>query len=188
MSEAGKRVAPPKDEVTTGLPAVVNAATRLLVLGSLPSRKSIELQQYYGNPQNVFWRIMADLAVADAQLSYPERLRQLGDAGIGLWDVLAAAVRPGSLDARIDSRTARCNDFSALLAAYPAIQRIAFNGKTAARLFRQDQKAMAAVAHHGVELADLPSTSPAHAAMAFDEKCRRWREALVFRHEEAARA
>ena len=181
MRRVDDPVVPASTEVTSGLPPVVSLETRVLLLGSLPSEKSIELQQYYGNSRNAFWRIMGGIAGAGPDLAYPERLRRLNEAGIGLWDVLAAAVRPGSLDARIDLRTARCNDFRSLLAAYPSIRCIGFNGRTAARLFRQNTAAMEAVSKHAIELADLPSTSPAHAAMRVDEKCRRWSEVVAFR-------
>ena len=159
---------------TTGLPPVVDVHTRVLVLGSLPSQRSIELQQYYGNARNAFWRIMGAIADAGAEHPYPERLQRLRSAGIGLWDVLAAAVRPGSLDARIELASAQTNDFQRLLSDCPSIRCIGLNGKTAARLFRRDRQAMQAVADRRIELADLPSTSPAHAAMSFDEKCRQW--------------
>ncbi len=159
---------------TPGLPPVIDAHTRILVLGSLPSRQSIELQEYYGNPRNAFWRIMGEIAGAGPQLDYGLRLKRLREAGIGLWDVLESAVRPGSLDARIDLHSAQCNDFRQLLGGCPSLQCIGFNGKTAARLFRQDSPAMQAVADSSVELVDLPSTSPAHAAMRVEEKCRRW--------------
>lgn len=166
-------------DVTPGLAPVVGAETRVLVLGSLPSQKSIELQQYYGNPRNAFWRIMGEIAGAGAELAYPLRLERLREAGIGLWDVLAAAVRPGSLDAQIDVGSAQCNDFRGLLADCTSLRCIGFNGKTAARLFRQDEHAMWAVANYRIELADLPSTSPAHAAMHFDDKCQRWSEVIA---------
>ena len=179
MSDTEGPATTPALDVTAGLAPVVGGETRVLVLGSLPSQKSIELQQYYGNPRNAFWRIMGEVANAGADLVYPERLERLQKAGIGLWDVLAAAVRPGSLDARIDQTSATLNDFSALFADCPALRLIGFNGKTAARLFRQNSEAMQAVADHGVELADLPSTSPAHAAMRYDEKCRRWSEVIA---------
>lgn len=169
----------PALDVTPGLAPVVGRETRILVLGSLPSQKSIELQQYYGNPRNAFWRIMGEIVEAGAALPYPERLQRLQEVGIGLWDVLAAAVRPGSLDARIDATSATLNDFRGLFADCPALRLIGFNGKTAARLFRQNREAMQAVADRGLELADLPSTSPAHAAMRVDEKCRQWSEVIA---------
>ena len=123
--------------------------------------------------------LLSACADAGAELPYPERLARLQEAGIGLWDVLAAAVRPGSLDARIDATSAQLNDFSSLISRCPTLRCICFNGKTAARLFRQSPEASQAVADHGLVLADLPSTSPAHAAMRFDEKCRRWSEVIV---------
>ena len=179
MSDTQGLAATRAQEVTPGLSPVVEAETRVLVLGSLPSQKSIELQQYYGNPRNAFWRIMGEIAGAGAALPYPERLERLRIAGIGLWDVLAAAVRPGSLDARIDSSSAQLNDFSLLFSNCPSLRCIGFNGKTAARLFRRNHQAMQAVVDHNLALADLPSTSPAHAAMRFEEKCRRWSEVIA---------
>jgi hypoxanthine-DNA glycosylase len=42
-----------------GLPLLVGDDPAVLILGSFPSRKSLERKQYYANPQNQFWRIMA---------------------------------------------------------------------------------------------------------------------------------
>ena len=45
--------------VTPGFPPILGPDPRVLVLGTLPSRKSLEKQEYYGHPQNAFWKIMA---------------------------------------------------------------------------------------------------------------------------------
>lgn len=169
----------PGPDLTPGLEPVVSAESRVLILGSLPSQASIEAQQYYGNVRNAFWTVMGKLAGAGPELPYGMRLQRLHLAGIGLWDVLAAAVRPGSLDSRIDLTTARTNDFGALLDDCPSVRCIGFNGKTAGRLFRADPDAMLAVDLHRVSLVDLPSTSPAHAAMTAEAKCRRWFELIA---------
>ena len=145
-----------------------------LVLGSLPSRLSIERQEYYGNPQNAFWRLMGDLFGAGREIAYPERARRLVDAGIGLWDVLHSSVRPGSLDADIDLSTATANDIDGFLAKHSGVVRIGFNGKKAEQLFRRRWPQGVTDSSRQIETVSLPSTSPAHAAMGYGEKLARW--------------
>lgn len=146
----------------------IDARARVLVLGSLPGAMSLARAEYYGNPRNGFWRLVGAAIGADlVALPYAERLDALRRARIGLSDVIASAVRPGSLDAAI--RAAEPADLAALVARLPDLRAVAFNGGTAARIGRR-QLAGAA----GVDLVDLPSSSPAFAGMPFAEKQRRW--------------
>ena len=167
MSSCGER--------SSGFAPLANNDARILVLGSLPSQRSIAAQQYYAHPQNAFWRIMAELAGAEGQ--YADRCAALQKAGIALWDVLASSVRPGSLDADIQMSTAAVNDFAAFLATHRRIDRICFNGQKAAKIFlaRVPQEPLA----NPLELYTLPSTSPAHAAMSFERKLELWRNAIT---------
>lgn len=136
---------------------VVDAHTRLLILGSLPGDASLKAGQYYGHPQNGFWRLVGGVVGIDlVALPYPERLEALQTAGVGLWDVIASAERPGSLDTAI--RNAEAADLNRLIGGLPALRVIAFNGGTAARLGRRSLTTGA-----GIALIDLPSSSPAHA-------------------------
>ena len=96
-----------------GFPAIARADARILILGSLPSERSLHAIQYYAHPQNAFWKIMGE--IAGAQGDYNERCEALMDRGIALWDVLESSVRPGSMDADIQSKTAVANDFSSFL-------------------------------------------------------------------------
>jgi double-stranded uracil-DNA glycosylase len=145
----------------------VGPDARLLILGSLPGPVSLARGEYYGNPRNGFWRLLGPVLGTDlAALPYPERLAALGRARVGLWDVVASAERRGSGDAEI--RAAAPADLAALVARLPEIRAVAFNGATAARIGRRG------LAGAGVALVDLPSSSPAHAAMRFEEKLRRW--------------
>lgn len=154
-----------------GLPPVIAANARVLILGSFPSAASLAAGQYYGNPKNQFWRILgAVLAQPLSELNYVERIAAVRAAGIAIWDVFAACEREGSLDAAI--RNARVNELAVLRKSAPALRRVCFNGRTAARV-------QATVAALGYEIRILPSTSPAHAGMGFEEKLRRWREALI---------
>ena len=81
---------------------VAPPGTRLLILGSLPGEASLRAGQYYAHPQNGFWRLIgAAIGREIAALPYPDRLAALAAAGVGLWDVVASAERPGSADAAI---------------------------------------------------------------------------------------
>ena len=87
-------------------------------------------------------------------------------AGVGLWDTIASAVRSGSLDAAI--REPEHAPLADLVATLPKLRAVAFNGATAARIGRKS------LAGTSVRLVDLPSSSPAYAAMSFAEKRKRW--------------
>jgi len=141
----------------------------VLVLGTLPGEESLRRGEYYANPRNVFWRIVERLFDIPLQTPYDERIRRLNEAGVALWDVCAAATRPGSLDLWIRRGSEVPNDFAAFLAAHPHIKLICFNGAKAAALFRKHVKPVVAP-----KCEVLPSTSPAHAAMSFCEKLKRW--------------
>jgi len=157
-----------------GFPPIVGEATRILILGSLPGQQSLQAAQYYAHPQNAFWRIMAD--VFDITGSYEERCEGLRRAGIAVWDVLASSVRPGSLDADIEMPSARANDFDAFFAAYPAIARVCFNGRKAEQLF--ERMVMPQLEGGERRYVGLPSTSPAFAAMRYEQKLETWRSIL----------
>lgn len=147
---------------------VVDAQTRLLVLGSLPGEKSLALQEYYGNRQNRFWLLMSEVTGVDlVRLDYTSRLEALLEQRVGLWDVVAEAQRSGSLDSRI--RDHNDNDLLALLANLPELTTIAFNGGTAARL------GLKVLGQHAVRyrIVQLPSSSPAY-TVPYAEKSRLW--------------
>ena len=135
---------------------VVDAHTRLLILGSLPGDASLKAGQYYGHPQNGFWRLIGGVIGHDlVALPYPDRLEVLKTAGVGLWDVIASAERPGSLDGAI--RKAQAADLNRLIDDLPSLRAVAFNGATAARLGR-----LTLTSRPGLDLIDLPSSSPAY--------------------------
>jgi double-stranded uracil-DNA glycosylase len=146
----------------------IDARARVLVLGSLPGAESLRRGEYYAHRQNAFWRLMGAVVGVDlAALPYPARLEALAAARVGLWDVFASAVRPGSGDAAI--RDAVHADLAGLVAGLPELRAIGFNGATAARIGRRSLYGAS-----GPVLIDLPSSSPAHAAMRFEAKRERW--------------
>lgn len=136
---------------------VIDGRTRLLILGSLPGEQSLALQEYYGNRQNRFWALMSEVVGADlVPLAYAARLSALLDHGVGLWDVVAEAHRPGSLDSHIRAR--EDNDLPGLLARWPGVTAIAFNGGTAAKV---GLKVLGDTAAR-YRIVALPSSSPAY--------------------------
>jgi len=146
-----------------------------LILGSLPGRKSLEIQQYYAHPQNAFWKIIAELFGAASSMPYLRRLKILTANKIALWDVLAAAERPGSLDSSIVPHSAVPNDFAAFFRAHPRIRRVYFNGQKAETLFRRRVFPTLGPEFAGIRFECLPSTSPAHAGMTFAKKLDKWK-------------
>lgn len=140
---------------------------RLLILGSLPGEASLAAQRYYAHPQNQFWRLLGQAIGQDlAALIYSERLDVLAAFEIALWDVVAQAMRPGSLDGAI--RRVTPNPLRDFVATHPRLRAIAFNGQTAARIGRA-----ALGSPHQLQLIDLPSSSPAY-TLPFDLKAERW--------------
>lgn len=159
---------------SAGFAPIAAAHIETLILGSLPSRRSIELGQYYGHSRNAFWPIMGRLLGAGPEVPYERRARMLTDAGIGVWDVLASSIRPGSLDADIDVASATANDFAGFLASHRRVGRVFFNGRKAEELFRRKVRLPVSNPTPRLRLERLPSTSPANAAMSFEDKLSRW--------------
>lgn len=160
-----------------GFPVVVDNNARLLVLGSLPGRRSIDAAQYYAHPRNVFWQIVEELFGIPRSRPYRQRLEGLTRRGAALWDVLRSSRRAGSLDSAIQAKSAVVNDFQGLFDVYPRIELVAFNGRKASELYRR--LVAPSLSGNVPDTVTLPSTSPAHASMPYPEKLRRWSEALL---------
>ena len=142
---------------------------RLLILGSLPGEASLRAQRYYAHPQNQFWRLLGAAIGEDlAGLDPDRRLARLAARDIALWDVVGEARREGSLDGSI--RQAAANPLADYAATHPRLRAVAFNGQTASRLGR-----LALGELRGVQLIDLPSSSPAY-TLPFARKMERWAE------------
>ena len=161
-------------DLTHGLPPIVGENVAVLILGSLPSQRSVEAQQYYAHPTNAFWRIMGALFDAGREHLYTDRLDILTANGIALWDSLAASVRRGSMDSAIDHRTAQPNDFATFFSAHSSIRLIAFNGRESQKSFLRYVAVDPEVPLQGIEQMLMPSTSAANAAMTVEEKIRAW--------------
>jgi len=159
--------------VLQGMPPVLSPATRLVILGSFPGVASLRAQQYYGHPQNQFWRLLATLLTDDPtalqQAPYADRLSWLLAQGLGVWDVYASCEREGSLDSAI--RAPVLNDLASLRMHCPQLTALAHNGGESFRHARHTQAL-------GLPVYRLPSSSPANASWSFERKLVAWREVL----------
>jgi hypoxanthine-DNA glycosylase len=151
-------------------PPVVDANTRVLILGSLPGEMSLARGQYYANPQNKFWALVGDVIRVDlVAMDYSTRLEILLQHRVGLWDVVAEARRVGSLDSSI--RDHAHNDLVTLVDTLPNLVAIAFNGGTAEKIGMRSLDETAG----RYKLVRLPSSSPAYAAVPYDVKLTAWK-------------
>lgn len=153
---------------------VADRSATILILGSMPGVASLKQQQYYAHPRNAFWPIMGEMFGFDRALPHPERLEQLRQNHIALWDVVHQCERPGSLDASIRPGSVIANDFAALFQTHPHIRAIFFNGRKAADLYRKLMLPELAEPWRSFPRTTLPSTSPAHASMNRHQKFDAW--------------
>ena len=146
---------------------IIDKETKILILGSLPGKKSLELREYYGHPRNRLWKILAHITNNEIPQNYERKKEFLFKYNIGLWDVAHSAYREGSLDSNIKKE--RANDIEDLLESYETIKVIGFNWKMSEKMFFKyfTEKLR-------IKYVPLPSTSPANMAISFDDICARW--------------
>jgi len=151
---------------------IIYSDTKILIFGSLPGKKSLELQQYYGHARNRIWKILSHLTGSDIPVTYQQKKELLYKNKIGLWDVAHSAHREGSLDSNIKDETP--NDIEGLINNYGSIKVIGFNGKKSEKMFYKyfTEKPE-------IKYVPLPSTSPANMVISFEDICARWSQLFV---------
>ena len=152
---------------------IIDARSRILILGSMPGAKSIEEQQYYANPRNQFWQIIYSLFSTPIDHDYNDRILFLRNKGIALWDVISTCTRVGSLDPKIENESV--NDFSKLFEDYPNIKLVAFNGTKAFEVYKR----RVSFDQTSIDYRLLPSTSPAN-TRKFEAKQKEWEKILDY--------
>jgi len=140
---------------------------RVLLLGSLPGDKSLEVEEYYGHPRNRFWKVLSTIFKQSLPADYPEKKAMLRRLKVGVWDVAQQASRKGSLDSAIANEVP--NELDQFIDQHHKLRIIAFNGKKAEAMFDQYFKRRAEI-----QYLSLPSTSPANAAFTFEQLCTHW--------------
>lgn len=156
-------------------PPIARADATVLILGSMPGKASLRAGQYYGHPQNAFWKIMGELAGAGPERPYADRAAVLKAHNIALWDVLKSCTRTSSLDSDIVEDSIVANDFAGFFEMHPNIARVYFNGTKAEHAFKKYVFAKLNGRHADIEFTRLPSTSPANASYSYAQKLDAWR-------------
>jgi len=159
---------------------VVGGNPKVLILGSVPSVKSLDFNQYYGHPRNQFWPIIMSLLLDKSiddnmSMTYSDKIEIVKLKGIAIWDVISACDRQGSLDSDIKNESP--NDISKLLQDYPSIRTIVFNGGKAETSFKRFFKEI--YLNEQYVCLKMPSTSPAY-TKSVDEKWSTWKVLLKY--------
>lgn len=151
---------------------LIDDQSEILILGSIPGVKSLEMQQYYAHPQNKFWKIILELLNEEFTEDYFKRIETLKKHHIALWDVIDSCERKGSLDSEIKNEEA--NQIEKLLEEYPNIKAIFCNG---GKSYKNLQKLLGK--NYKLPVFLMPSTSPLH-TISFERKFEEWKKVLEF--------
>jgi hypoxanthine-DNA glycosylase len=149
---------------------IIDEKARVLILGSMPGKVSLEKGQYYAHPLNRFWNFIYTIFETEPETAYEAKTAFLKSRQIALWDVIKTCQRSGSADSNIINPV--INDFETLLRQHPGLKYILFNGKKAGQLFK---KHLGHLSTSGLQFNTLPSTSPANAGLSREDKLKEWR-------------
>ena len=155
---------------------VVGKNPKILILGTIPGRKSLEMQEYYSHPRNIFWKIIFNLLKVTEKNTYSEKIELVKEKQIALWDVCYSCRREGSLDSNIKDETP--NQITNFLQKHPSIERIIFNGQKSREKYLKYFDCI-----ERLEYYCLPSTSPANTGMNFQEKLVKWGNVIKTQEE-----
>lgn len=151
--------------VHDGVPPLVDSNSKVLVLGTMLSPKSVEAGFYYAHPQNRFWRVLSNVFDAPFAADTDSRKKLALDSGVALWDVIKSCDIVGAADSTI--KNVVYNDIDGLLKIYPKIQRVFATGGTAYRLLLKYNRSINnPIIQNAVK---LPSTSPLNCATSFEK-------------------
>ena len=149
-------------------PPIAGSNSRLLVLGTMPGKTSLEINEYHGYKHNTFWKIMFDIFETDFSNSYLIKKNLLITNRIAIWDTLRYCVRKGSLDSDIKKEIP--NDFNYFFQNHNEITDIVFNGIASSKYYKKYVHLNNRFSFH-----ILPSTSPANAGKSYHEKLAEWK-------------
>lgn len=150
---------------------ISNSETSILILGTIPGEKSLELKEYYGNSRNRFWKIISAITNNDLPFTYSDKKALLLKTKIGIWDVAHKANRKGSLDNAIENE--KPNDLETFISKHKYLKVIGFNGTKAEALFNKYF-----TKKKEIKYLSLPSTSSSNTGINYETICNQWRQIL----------
>jgi TDG/mug DNA glycosylase family protein len=160
-----------------GLLPILGKDPAVLILGSFPSKMSLETQQYYANPHNQFRRIMSDLLKHGNRQEFHSFPEVLKDHHIAVWDVIASrSFQRGSMDR--DITDPEFNDIPGFVRNNPTIRYIGTNGGKAWECLWGSVRGYQF--EEMIVTERLPSTSPAFASCPYEQKLLRWQVLLEY--------
>ena len=149
----------------------ISENSKILVLGSMPGVKSLEMQQYYAHPQNRFWKLMGLFCNCKNmhEFNYEQKINTLLKNNFALWDVIKTCEREGSLDSDIEKEIP--NKIPKLLKKYKNIETICLNGNKAYTAFKKHFPELM----KQYKICKMPSTSPANAKYTLQKLYDEWK-------------
>ena len=161
-------------ESFSAFPPLVGENPDILVLGTFPSPLSRERGEYYGNPRNMFWRIICDVFANGVYAAdYGDRKNIIYSRGVAVWDVIERCRVEGALDKNI--KDPAFNHSLPDFIRTHGIKKVLFNGRMAHTFY---MRGIGTADGDAVMFETLPSTSPANAGMRYEEKLSAWKTAL----------
>lgn len=155
----------------TSFSPISNSETKVLILGTLPGDRSLQLGEYFAHPRNRFWKIIAAITHNPVPQNYNQKLELLHQTGIGVWNVLHSASRKGSLDSAIQDEVP--NDITGFITQHKYLKVIGFDGLKAEALYNKYF-----TRKNDIKYVSLPACSPANARFNLTALCNRWQEIL----------
>ena len=161
----------------SAVPDVLGPGLSVVFCGINPGRWSAAAAAHFANPRNDFWRLLAEAGLTPRQLS-PEEQWELLDLGFGLTNS-AERTTPGSSDLRRADFAGSAERLERI-AVELRPRFIAFVGKAAYEGAFRERPALGLQERRLGEtrLFVLPSTSPANAAVPYEERLQ-WFHALA---------
>lgn len=148
-------------------PAVVDSKSRILILGSVPSIKSVENNFYYMHPKNRFWKVLSAIFGVDLySATVDERISFLLKNKIALYDSVEECDIEASKDSAISNVVPA--DIPSLVAK-SEISHIFCNGKASLYYL------LSAYPEYESITTLLPSTSPANAQFSLEKLIEAWK-------------
>ena len=148
-------------------PAVVDSKSRILILGSVPSIKSVENNFYYMHPKNRFWKVLSAIFGVDLySATVDERISFLLENKIALYDSVEECDIEASKDSAISNVVPA--DIPSLVAK-SEISHIFCNGKASLYYL------LSAYPEYESITTLLPSTSPANAQFSLEKLIEAWK-------------